>query len=302
MGDTNPNGPEVGIYGLEPNGWGIAAIFVSGNNCIVKGLGNVYQRGYAVQVSGNNNQIISCQIDGPLHAAVSVAGYLGGPTPTGNIVGGTAPGDGNTLIGLNIDGPAENNIVVGNSLLVGVRVQGATQYGVIARNNRIGGPTVAERNVISGAGHYGEEGFPTGSQINIVDADNTLVEGNYIGTTADGMARYPQIGPTGVNIVDSRGTTVQGNLIAGLRTVGSNHYAGQVFGVAISVGAINANIQDTVIEGNTIGLAADGVTPIVTHSGITVSPALATRHAFGTVIRSNHIATVETTGVAVSSL
>ena len=100
MGDTNPNGPEVGIYGLEPNGWGIAAIFMNGNNCIVKGLGNVYQRGYAVQVSGNNNQIISCQIDGPLHAAVSVAGYLGGPTPTGNIVGGTASGDGNTLIGL----------------------------------------------------------------------------------------------------------------------------------------------------------------------------------------------------------
>ena len=100
-------------------------------------------------------------------------------------------------------------------------MQGATQYGVIARNNRIGGPTVAERNVISGAGHYGEEGFPTGSQINIVDADNTLVEGNYIGTTADGMARYPQIGPGWVNIVDSRGTKIRGNLIAGLRTAGT---------------------------------------------------------------------------------
>ena len=41
--------------------------------------------------------------------------------------------------------------------------------------------------------------------------------------------------------------------------------------------AINANIQDTIIEGNTVGLAADGITPIATRSGITVSPALATR-------------------------
>ena len=100
-----------------------------------------------------------------------------------------------------------------------------------------------------------------------------MVEGNYIGTTADGMARYSQqIGPGGVEVRDARDTTIRGNLIAGLRTVGINHYAGQVFGVAVTVNADNANIQDTVIEGNTIGLAADGVTPIVTRSGIVVSP------------------------------
>ena len=301
MGDTNPDGPEVGIYGLEPNGWGIAAIFMNGDGCVVKGLGNVYQRGYAVQIVGDNNRLVGCQIDGPLHAAVSVSGYLNGPVPTGNIVGGTAPGEGNILIGLNVDGPAEENMVIGNDLLVGVQVRGATRYGVIARNNRIGGPTAAERNVISGAGYYGEEGFPSGGQVSIVDADNTIVEGNYIGTTADGMARYPQIGPVGVGVVDSRGTVVRGNLIAGLRTVGVNHYAGQIFGQAVFVGATNSDTQETLIEGNSIGLAADGVTPIVTRSGVTVSPAIGTRHAFGTRIVSNHIASVETTGVFVKS-
>lgn len=301
VGDTNPNGPEIGIYGLQPNGWGAAAIFVDGDNCVIKGLGNVYQRGYAAQIIGNHNRVIGCQIDGPLHAAISVSGFLGGPTPTGNIVGGTAPGEGNTLIGLNLDGPSEGSIVIGNKLLVGVRVQGATQYGVVARNIRIGGTTPAERNIISGYGSYGEEGFPNGSQVSIVDADGTVVEGNYIGTTADGMARYPQqIGPGGVDIRDSRNTTVRGNLIAGLRTVGINHYAGQVFGVAVSVGAINANIQDTVIEGNTIGLAADGVTSIATHSGITVAPYVSSRHAFITRVATNHVATVETAGVFVA--
>jgi hypothetical protein len=302
MGDTNPNGPEVGIYGLEPNGWGIAAIFVNGDNCIIKGLGKVYQRGYAVRIVGNSNRVIGCQIDGPLNAAVSVEGYLGSPPPSGNIVGGTLPGDGNYLVGLVINGPADGNIVIGNTVIGGVEVQGATQYGVIARNNRIGGTTPAERNVISGAGAYGEEGFPDGAQVSVIDADGTIVEGNYIGTTADGMARYPQqVGPIGVEVRDSRNTTIRSNLIAGLRTVGTDHYVGQVFGQAIYVGATNANSQDTLIEDNTIGIAADGVTPIVTRSGVTVSPLTGSYHALRTRISSNHIASVETTGVVVGN-
>lgn len=301
MGNTNPSGPEIGIYGLEANGWGIAAIFINGDNCVIKGLGMVYQRGYGVEFVGDNNRIIGCQINGPLHAAVNVEGS-GVIIPSGNIVGGTAPGEGNTLSGLTIRGPAEGNIVIGNTVIGGVTVIGATQYGVVARNNRIGGPTAAERNVISGAGYYGEEGFPDGEQVSIVDADGTIVEGNYIGTTVDGMARYPQqIGPIGVEVRDSRNTTVRGNLIAGLRTVGTNHYAGQIFGQAVYVGGTNANTQNTIIEGNTIGLAADGVTTIVTRSGVTVSPLSGLRHAFGTVIASNRITGVETTGVVVGS-
>src|SRR6266542_178020 len=303
MGDTNPNGPEIGIYGLETNGWGIAAIFMNGDNCVVKGLGKVYQRGYAVRIVGNNNRVIDCQIDGPLHAAVSVSGYMGWPPPSGNIVGGTAPGDGTSLIGLVIDGPAEGNIVIGNTLLVGVEVRGATQYGVFARNNRIGGPTPVEGNIIAGAGSYGEEGFPDGAQVSIVDADNTLVEGNFIGTTADGMHPQPQqIGPVGIEVRDSRNTTIRANLVAGLRVVGVDHYAGQIFGQAISIGATNLNNQGTVVQGNTIGLAADGVTPIVTHSGIIVSPMSSFYHAFSSLIDSNHIASVETIGVFVASL
>jgi len=303
IGDTNPFGPEVGIYGLEPNGWGIAAIFLNSDNNVVKGLGKVYQRGYAVKIVGNNNRIIGCQIDGPLHSAISVSGYMGGPTPTSNIIGGTGPGEGNTLYGLDVVGPVDGTVVIGNPLLVGVRVEGATQYGVPATNNRIGGPTAVERNVISGKGRYGEEGFPTGSQVSIVDADSTLVEGNYIGTTADGMARYtPQIGPGGVEVRDSRDTTIRNNLIAGLRTVGRNHYEGQVFGVAVSIGGVNANVQNTLVEGNTIGLAADSVTPIATYSGISVASLLASRHAFGTRIVSNHIGGVETIGVSIGTL
>lgn len=301
IGDTNPDGPEVGIYGLEPNGWGIAAIFVNGNDCVIKGLGTVYQRGYAVEFVGDNNRLTGSQITGPLYAAINIEGY-GTTIPTGNIIGGTALGDGNELGSLTIRGPADDNVVIGNIIIGGgVSVLGATRYGVSLHNNRIGGPTAAERNVISGAGSYGEEGFPLGEQVSVVDADGTIVQGNYIGTTIDGMSRYPeQLGPVGVEVYDARGTTIEGNLIAGMRVVGINHYNGQIFGQAIHVGATNENTQDTLIVGNAIGLAADGVTPIVTRSGIGVSPLLTSRHAFGTRIASNHIAHVETIGVAIA--
>jgi len=300
IGNTNPAGPEVGIYGLEPNGAGVAAMFINGDDCVIKGLGRVYQRGYGVELVGDNTRVIGCQISGPFNAAVNIEG-IGTTTPTGNIVGGTLPGEGNTLTGLTIRAPADDNTVIGNTIIGGVDVVAATQYGLFTRNNRIGGPTIAERNVISGAGHYGEEGFPTGEQVSIVDADDTIVEGNYIGTTIDGMQAYsPQIGPLGVEVRDARGTTIRNNLIAGLRVVGVNHYNGQIFGEAIHVGAVNADSNNTLIQGNTIGLAADGVTPIVTRSGIVVSPLTSTRHAFNTRIASNHIASVETTGVFVA--
>jgi hypothetical protein len=302
-GDTNPSGPEIGIYGLEPGGQGIAAIYVNGDNCVIKGLGYVSQRGYAVRLVGNQNRVVGCQITGTLNASVSIEGYMGGPTPTGNIIGGTSPGEGNSLSSIRIAGPAEGNVVIGNTVSGGgVVIQGAPQYGVVARNNRIGGPTPAERNVISGAGAYGEEGFPVGSQVKVVDADGTIVEGNYIGTTIDGMHAFsPQIGPYGVEVRDARDTTIRGNLIAGERVVGTNHYAGQIFGQAIHLDAINFDSPRTVIQGNVIGVAADGVTTIVTRSGIVVSPLSSIHHAFDTLIDSNHIARVETAGISVAS-
>ncbi len=302
IGNTNLGGPEAGIYGLEPNGLGSPAIVVLGSNCVIKGLGTVNQRGYAVQIKGNDNRVTGCQIDGPLLAAVQIRGDVGGPIPSGNIIGGTASGEGNSLVGLLIDGPAVSNIVIGNALLVGVQVRGASQPGVYANDNHIGGSGPGEGNVISGAGSYDEEGFPTGNQVSVINAQGTIIEGNLIGTTADGMRAYPQIGPVGVEVRDSGGTTIRNNLIAGLLVSGSGHAAGQIFGQAILVDATNGNTTGTMIQGNTIGLAADGMTPIATHAGIAISPVTSAFHVAGTLISSNHIAFVDTAGILVSSL
>jgi hypothetical protein len=273
-GDTNPNGWEVGIYGLEPNGWGGAAIYLNGNNCTIKGLDRVMQRGYAVQITGDNNHVIACTISGPLYAGIYINGGFSGPPASGNVVGGTQPGEGNQLSagnsGVRIDAPADGNVVIGNTLtgaFAGIEVRAPSCCPqLVASNNRIGGPSPQERNIISGAGHFGEEGFPVGEQVSLILAVNTIVEGNYIGTNADGTAAAPQIGPTGINVRDCSGTVIRNNVISGLIGAGTGpHYAGQFFGLAVSV---NGNSSNTVLAGNRIGTNAAGDGPIPNYRGL----------------------------------
>jgi hypothetical protein len=308
-GDTNPNGNEVAIYGLEPNAWGVQAIHISGNECVVIGLDRVMQRGHGVAIAGNNNRVIGCTISGPLYSGVYISGGFGGPAPSGNVVGGTQPGEGNELSagnhGVRIDTPAEHNVVIGNYLtgvFAGVAVRGNPYTGSPV-GNRIGGPTPEERNVISGAGKYGEEGYPDGAQVALVMAVDTLIEGNYIGTTADGTApASPQRGPAGVEVRDSTGTVIRGNVIGGIRVPGANHYAGQLFGAGVFVSAMNDNTFDTTIEGNIIGADPTGQFPVPNLYGVNVSPFTARTLPYGTHVASNLIAFNERAGVRVQSL
>ncbi len=305
-GDTNPDGGEVGIYGLEPNAWGVAAIYVNGNHCTIKGLDRVMQRGYGVRLVGNDNHVIGCTISGPLYAGVYITGGFGGDPATGNIVGGTAAGDGNFLSsgndGVRIDGPAADNVVIGNVLtgsFSGAAVRGQ------ALGTRIGGPTPEERNIISGAGHYGEEGFPDGQQVNVNGAVGTLIEGNYIGTTADGLASEGQIGSAGIVVWASSGTVIRGNLIGGIAVDGVDHYAGQRFGTGILVTQAS---DQTVIVGNRLGSDASGEGAIPNHVNISVAPFTAPDDPTSTTIGgtepgdANLIVFSELHGIGVSSV
>ena len=299
-GDTNPDGMEVGIYGLEPNGWGVPAIFVSADHCVLRGLGTVWQRGAAVSIrNGNHNRLVGC-----VTGEVEIDPY---PSHCGfNVIGGTAPGDGNTLDEVRLVCGADDNIIIGNHLRT-VFV-GASPYCDTSSRNRIGGPTPEERNVINGFGYYGEEGYPVGEGIEVSWANDTLIEGNYIGVNAEGTARFPQIGPTGIEINDSENTTIRGNLISGLRVTGGNHYQGQLFGQAIRVNSINRDNNGIVIEGNMIGTDSTGEHPIPTLNGILVGQFTSRYTPHGARIggtepgRGNLIAFCERLGVGVGSL
>lgn len=310
-GDTNPNGGEVGIYGLQPNGWGIAAIFVSGNDCVIKGLGRVMQRGYGVEISGDRNRVIGCTITGSLYAGVIVEGFQNAPA-TDNVIGGTEPGEGNVLSGGNcgvrVDGPCDGTVVVGNTIVgspyAGVQVRGAYCCEWFTPvNTRIGGPTPEEGNWIADNGKFGEEGFPLGTQVEVEWAIGTLVEGNTIGTTEAGDAAYPGgSGTAGVSIRESETTVVRGNLISGMRKEGVNHYDGDVFGVGISVFGPNTGVE---ILGNLVGTDASGTVAVPNLSGISLG--WFQGDPSGAVIggaspgEGNTIAFNETRGVVVSS-
>jgi len=290
-GNTNELGGEVGLYYAGPPS-AIPGLWLAADDCVVRGLdvslGNNFGNG--MWLSGNRNRVLGCTTTGLL-----IRGDYGGGAF--NVVGGTAPGEGNRFSeGVDVLSRANDNVFVGNTFRWGLRISGDTFWGPCERN-RVGGASAAERNVLAGHGRYGEEGLPLGNQLEIFHARDTLVQGNYVGTTADGLAKHPGNSGTGGIVVGlgAQRTLVLDNLVSGIAMAGTNHYQGQRFGTGI---AVIASASATELRGNRVGLAADGATPIPNVSGILVqtdpngSPAEVT-------VRENHVAFQETSGVRV---
>ncbi len=262
-GDTNPNGNEVGLQYAGPPA-GIPSLWLAADDCTVRGLdvgfGNNF--GNTLWVTGNRNRVIGCTTNG-----LTIRGDYGGGAF--NVIGGAAPGEGNVFSeGVNVLSRANDNVLIGNQFHWGLRISGDTFWGTCDRN-RVGGPTAAERNVLAGHGYYGQEGLPQGTQLEVFHAQDTRIEGNFVGTTPDGMAKpsgYSGAGGIGIGIGALR-TTLRGNLISGLLMIGSNHYQGQRFGTGI---AIAASATQTILTNNWLGVAADGVSPIPSVAGIVV--------------------------------
>jgi hypothetical protein len=169
-----------------------------------------------------------------------------------SLIGGTVPGarnliSGNTGPGIRLIGDASATTIQGN--YIGVNAAGTAAIGnaagVVIDNTfstRLGGPTAAERNVISGN---------TTNGVNLIDAVGTLIQGNYIGTNAAGTA---DLGNEvyGVSLdAESRqnrvGEAGAGNVISG------NDNSG-IF--------INAESNDNDVVGNLIGTNAAGTAAI----------------------------------------
>ena len=191
-GDTNPNGWEVQF---------LTQFFVAADNCRITGL-----TGTALWIDGSNGVVEN-------NSSMSIHLYAGyGSSGNGS---GTRV-EGNTGLGfLHID-QSSDNVVVGNTFRQ-VRLYGYVAGGFPAVNNRIGGPTLAERNFIVGTGTSNSQGFPGGFALQIVDATNTVVENNQIGTSLDGMSIGHPSSIAGI-LIDgvNNNTTIRNNRIAGI--------------------------------------------------------------------------------------
>ncbi|MDB5320647.1 MAG: hypothetical protein JWN40_2278 [Phycisphaerales bacterium] len=203
-------------------------------------------------------------IDGTSQPGVFIEGT--GTLPdliTGNTDGLRLTGGDITLRGLAIGGfsaagaagvrvSGNNNLLAGNR--IGIDPTGAPDgnfQGVVveaATNTRIGGSTLADRNVISG-------NFLNGLLFNGAGSGN-VVAGNYIGVNAPGNAPLAnQL--SGINVQPLSGSESSDLLIGGTSAGARNVISGNnVNGITIS------NVSGVRIQGNYIGTDAAGTAAI----------------------------------------
>jgi hypothetical protein len=239
-------------------------VYVDAPHTIVGGIGsgNIISGngGDGVFVGSNGtNAIVQGNYIGP-DISGSVALTNGGSgvrvDASGVLVGGTNVAarnliSGNNLYGVEIQSGARDVVVQGNYL--GLNVSGSLaisnrQYGVLINNatNIVIGGTGTARNVISAS-------RLSGIGIN-GSSSNILVVGNYIGLNASATAAIPNgVGGVEVNASDVTigGTGDLGNVLSG----------NNAYGLDVTTGR---NVR---VLGNTIGLAANGATPIPNTTG-----------------------------------
>jgi uncharacterized repeat protein (TIGR01451 family) len=225
----------------------------------------VVMNGYTQPGSSPNTN----PIDQPDNAVLDVV-IDGSKIPDGRgLVVGTGAA-GSTIEGLVIDGfntiqqaalylNGGGNHVVGNyigvdptGLVASANNSNNTGVEVTGPNNVIGGTSPADRNVISG--NRGVAVDVTGSS-----ATKTLIEGNYIGVTADGNSGFPLAFLEEGVVVSFADAATIGGTVAGARNViaGGN--------------AIDLNFAtNTTIQGNYIGTDRTGTVPVSSLQAINI--------------------------------
>ena len=314
----NANGGEIWLNGQSASAGSAvySGLQIEASGCTIRGLviGNFTGNGIYVgktDADVSNTTIAGNQISGQFVAGNKKSGiYLFRTTNT--MIGGSTPADRNIISGNNEYGivlhSGGNNIVQGN--YVGVNIDGTASrsngysgiYIAYSDGNTIGGTTSAARNIISGHSEIS-------SGINLYNASENTIQGNYVGTNAAGTAALPNFDGIHISQEGSSNNTIggtesgMGNLIsgnedAGIRLVVSSPGANnRVLGNTIGTNAaktaaipnlhgIRVHMGDGVVIGGTSagagnlisGNASNGI--IIPYAGVV-----------NTVIQGNHIGT-----------
>ncbi|MET0383102.1 MAG: right-handed parallel beta-helix repeat-containing protein, partial [Burkholderiaceae bacterium] len=225
---------------------------------VVSGNGNA---GISLTNQSNDNTIQGNYIGTDAAGASSIENQSGiwiGSTSTGNTIGGTAAGSGNLISGntnngIDVVGGSTGTLIEAN--LIGTDATGTAavangQYGInlASDGNTIGGLTAAARNVIYGNSRNGI----------VINANNNIVEGNYIGVDATGAGSLSNSFP-GVFIGS---TGASGNTIGGTAAGAGNVIANHSKGVIVGIGTGNAILGNSIHDNSAIGIdiGSNGVT------------------------------------------
>jgi hypothetical protein len=243
---------QIAMVGDVVDGTG-AGVIVQGNgsfSCFFVPTSFNVIRGLHIRNCG-----IGIFVEGQLIVLAAPSQPQGGPAANYNLITGNII-EGNTT-GISIREDTFGNVIAGNVIgtggdaalslnNTGVEIEGGL-------GNVIGPePPLVLRSV---AGLEGEGGNiiagNTSAGVSIIEGDGTTVQGNFIGTDDTGMAAVPN--GVGVRVTDSAGVLIggaepgEGNVISGNSDTG----------VLLIDGT-----EDTVIQGNYIGVAVDGSSPL----------------------------------------
>ncbi len=250
------------------NGWDGVYIDGGDNNSIggiAPGAGNLISGnghdGIELDAGSTDNSILGNLIGTDSSGTVDLGNGDRGvelDDASNNMVGGTTPAARNLISGNDDDGLAfvdsdtTGNIVQGNYIgtnISGTVAIGNSSDGVYARegagNNTVGGTANGAGNLISGNGDDGID----------FDSNTTgmLIQGNKIGTDATGMAALAN-GEMGLVADGAADNTIGGTANGAGNLISGN----SAHGISLRDSATTGNVM----QGNLIGIAADGLTPL----------------------------------------
>ncbi len=248
---------------------------VTGNPNVIEGNRIGTNAGGTAAVSNFQYGVLLHQCNAPAEIGGTTAGAR-------NIISG----NGGTGVAIESDG----NRVEGN--YIGTDAAGTGQIGngfgiqlSAANNNTIGGTTVGARNVISG---NSSEGIRVNSQCN-----GNLIAGNYVGTSASGLA--PVGNSTGINFYGADSSNIIGGTTPGARNVISGNGGD-------AVGLFNPGTTATVVEGNYIGTDKTAAGPLPNAGdGVVILTGSTNNTIGGTTAGAANIIANDTNGVHVDA-
>ena len=183
--------------------------------------------------------------------------------------------------------------IVGNYIstdVTGTADRGNDGDGIDVRsgNHIIGGTTAADRNLISGNNQFG-------ISLDASTADNNVIRGNYIGVDVTGNAPLANA-DDGIRIQNA----ASNNTIVGT-TAGAGNVISANGGNAFEIG--DSGTSNNIIEGNYLGVGADGITPLGNGDpGIWIGAGASNNTIGGTTVgASNIIAHNSSQGVRIFS-
>jgi parallel beta-helix repeat protein len=267
----------------------VSGLSIQASDTTVRGL--VMNGSWGTPSAGVNVSVLgvtsNVKIEGNFIGTNPAGTASGGPSAQGlflenvsnSTLGGTVPAARNIISGnltaVSLRGPLmTGNVIAGNYIGTNASGTAAVPNGSsgfelqsFISNNLIGGSTTAARNVISGngvAGFHSSTLAPLGTALFMLGGGNRI-QGNYIGTTADGNSALGN--GSGFDLRDVELLASDTLLIGGTNPGEGNVISGNTqYGIHSSTGTFSFAIGSFTVQGNRIGTNAAGTAAVPNQS------------------------------------